>query len=715
MAEPGGETPVADTGPQTFTFHLPDGKSASISAPRGTSTEQAWGYLTTQHPEYAKGQGQGSGQTEQLTQGATRPSLPAVLSGVSPPVRPENDPGAAIVHGALGTAVEGGRLLNYPAQQMGWDLSKLVPPSMQRGWDRLTEQANKGGGSQISEDIGSALPFAFTGPLEGVPWAAKVAGRSILPAILQPTQGPIDPTQKLEQVGIGLGAGEGLHWISRLAKTPLGKWALEELRQIAGPQKNVQQDLQRTISARAPQLTEIAAQQSKRAAEEKAQQEAFATAKAEHEKATAEAAAVEKRNLERRQAVEKQNAQGEREYEGARAQHQIDTARQLDMPRQATQGLLNDARGLIGQRPLEYNLTRESAPQALRDVGDELNRIYGGMSFDPNRGGWLGTAQKVQQDIRNRLRQDPRAQALWDQVFQDKAFMPGLRAEAGEKPGWDIMHGNWREPAVRGPSLPMGTRSGEVTGDQLGRLMSTLTKAQQQFGLEAQRGGGLVYKDMAAGLRQMRESIERQLDSRFPKLAEQRQAANQAYFLTSRVMDAIDVHGAATPERLLQAFKDAEGDTRFGTDKRFADIKDRLESQHQQYSTPLEKPTPPTAIKGYDEPVPKVGKPPTAPTPSEPKPVPLRVPRRALNRPPVPVSGTSRVSPEAAHLAGHAAAHLAGATGIPGARPAAGAFTRHVLRNKEALRRIRDTSRRIASPAAAAAASTFGGKNEEDE
>lgn len=652
------------------------------------------------------------------TPAQTRASLPPVLQGVSPPIQ-GNDPGAAALHGLIGVPVEAGRMVNeWGAKPLGWDLEKALPPSMVRGWERLGQQAQKGGGSQVAETIGSAAPFLGMGPLEALPWAGRVAMRSVLPSLLQPTQGPLSVGEKATQTVLGAGMGEGLHGLSWLAGTPLGKWALAQARAIAGTEREAtataRDQLQRTVTGRATQLSDVAAQQSKRAAEEKAQQEAFETARAEHEKTTKAAAEVEQRNLARQQAVDRMNRRNELGYRGAQVQQQVDEGKRLDLPRQATQSLLNDARGLIGQRPLEMNLTRESAPQVLREVGGELDRIYRQMSFDPNQSGWLRTAQRVQQDIATKLRQDPNAQALWERVFQGKAFMPGLRAEAGARaPVAGVAPGVVRPPVGIGPGFtqrslptgelqgPMGTRSGPISGDQLSMLMSRLTRAQQEFGLAAQKGGGEIYRSIADGMRTMRESIEGQLDAKFPALAEQRQLANQAYFLTHRVMDAIDVHGVATPEQLLNAFKSAEGDTRFGIDKRYADIKDRLEAQHQQFTIPPDKPAPPTPAKGYDEPVPKVGKAPVAPGPlPDPAPVPLKVPKST--RIPTPVAKTDeRLPAGTAAAAGHAASHLGRVAGIPLLGSAVrGAMHYGKPAARAVLRPIRDVSRAVATPAA---------------
>lgn len=564
MAEPGGGDsrtgPGAEAakpeGPQTFTFHLPDGKSASITAPRGTSTEQAWGYLTQQHPEYGRQGGQGNqSQAETPARDPNAPDPWGFIAGLGQ--------GVADIPEAAGQMIQKG------GEAFGVDPSRLVPGFVQRGAEALRQRAEASNAGQAGRLVGGLGTFALQpelgflkagqGIAKAAPYierllkpAARVATRSTLPAVLQPTdtQDPNFWSTKGWQALLGTGLGEALQQIGRLAGKPLQRWAAQDAAD-AGTQRA-------------------------------------------------------------QQAADRLNQQNQRVYKAAQVQHAADEAKRLDVPRQATQSLLNDARGLIGLRPLEYSLTRESAPQALREVGQELDRLYGRMSFDPNRGGWLQGAARIQRDIRSRLRQDPRAQALWDQVFQDSAFMPGLRAEAGARPPV-----TGRAPAtvrsqagqnfrVQSPTGdvqgPLGTRSGPISGNQLARMMSVLTKAQQRFGLEAQRGGGGVYRDMADGLRQMRDSVERQLDAAFPQLAEQRRLANQAYFLTSRVMDAVDVHGMATPEKLLQAFKSAEGDTRFGTDKRYADIKDRLERQHREHTTPIDAPKPPVTVKGPGQP-----------------------------------------------------------------------------------------------------------------
>lgn len=491
-----------------------------------------------------------------------------------PPGRNPDDPDpvgfiAGLGQGLADIPEAAGQMIQKGGEALGVDPSRLVPGFVERGAEALRQRAEASNAGQAGRLVSGLGAFALQPELgilragQGIqraaPFierllkpAARVATRSTLPAVLQPTntQDPNFWSTKGWQALLGTGLGEILQQASRLAGKPLQRWAAQDAAD-AGTQRA-------------------------------------------------------------QQAADRLNQRNELAYRGARAQHQADEAKRLDVPRQATQDVLNDARGLIGLRPLEYNLSHETAPQALQEVGQELNRIYGQMSFDPNRSGWLANAQRVQQDIRNRLRQDPRAQALWDEVFQDSAFMPGLRAEAGARPPVtgrapatvrSRAGQNFRVQSPTGESQgPLGSRSGEVSGDQLTRLMSTLTKAQQKFGLEAQRGGGGVYRDMADGLSRMRQSIEQQLDARFPELAEHRRLANQAYFLTSRVMEAIDPHGIATPEQLLTAFKNAEGDTRFGTDQRYGDIKRRLQQQHLHHTTPLTPPTQPVPVRGPGQP-----------------------------------------------------------------------------------------------------------------
>lgn len=592
MAEPGGDTqadrPAKDT--QTFTFHLPDGKSGSITAPRGTTTEQAWGYLVQQHPEY--GRSQTDVQSAPYDPSAREQGL---LYGKPDPL--------GFVAGV------GQGLLSQPEGLVQHVTGGAVDPNWIPGLQRRADQTPAG---QAGQYVGAAIPYALSG--RWMPKAIEEAGgaigpiarylfgagqRSALPAAIQPTQG--DPQNYWKdwgiQTGLGTLGGEVLHGLGRL----LG----------LHPERLARED------------QKAAAANTAEAARFRTESQAAEDARERNRLLAARNQTAAQRTQTIQQAVDRQNQRNTLDYAAAQAQHAAEEARRLDMPRQAVQSLLNDARGLIGLRPLEYNATRAAAPQVLREVGGELDRVYRQMSFDPNQGGWLANAQRVQRDIAQRLRQDPRAQALWQEVFQDRAFMPGLRAEAGAgAPATGVAPATVRGPGgqsfrVRSTPTgevqgPLGTRSGPVSGDQLARMMSALTKGQQRFGLEAQRGGGAVYRDMAEGLARMRQSVERQLDARFPALAEQRRLANQAYFLTSRVMDAIDVHGAATPEQLLKAFKDAEGDTRFGTDQRYADIKDRLEQQHRQYTTPPEVPAAPTTIKG-PAPLPQ-GKPETVPT-----------------------------------------------------------------------------------------------------
>lgn len=689
-----------------FTFTSPEGKSYTLTGPEGATKEQAFGIFRQQHPELFQGGsgGQTGGQSGGASQPASQTQQPAVagnIFGLGPtreqvPIRTQDmpDPGTAVLHGAIGVPVEAGRLVQrYGAQPLGWDLSKLVPPSMERGWERLTERANKGGGTQVGESVGGSLPFAGAGrAAQALPYAGRVLTRSVLPALLQPTTGPVDTWTKVLQTALGTGIGEGLQGIGWLAGTPLGKWALDQLRSKAATEREAQtaarDQLQRTMTGRASQLSETAARQAARDTEEQTRQRAYSAARVEYERQVQAAQDAERINQERASTIGQQNQRNQLDYRAAQAERALAETRRLDIPRQAVQGVLNDARGLIGLRPLEFSASRQAAPQTLRDVGGELGRVYRQMSFDPNQGGWLATAQRTQENIRALLRQDPNAQALWDRVFEGKALMPGFRAE----------------PGVGTPAQgqgPIGTRSGPVSGDQLSLLMSQLTRAQHEFGLAAQKGGGAISRNIADGLSQMRQSIEAQLDTRFPQLAEQRRLANQAYWLTSRVMDAVDVHGIATPEALQQAIKTAEGDTRFGTDQRYADIKDRLERQHQEYTTTLDQPAAPVMIDPARTavPVPKVGKEPSPPEPvPDITPVPLQVPRST--RVPTPAARTNeRLPPEATHVAGEAASHLGRATGIPLLGPIVRGVVRH---GKPALtpvfRGARDFSRATATP-----------------
>ena len=534
MAEPGGDTPASTETPaetSIFTFHLPDGKSGSIKAPKGTTTEQAWGYLVQQHPEY--GRSQTDVQSAPYDPSSREQGL---LYGKPDPLGFV----AGVGQGALSQAEGAVQHLSGSAVGPNWI------PSLQRRADQTPA-------GQVGQYVGAAIPYALGG--RWLPKAVEEAGpvarylwnmtqRSAVPAAVQPTEG--DPQDYWKnwgiQTGLGTVAGEVLHGLGRFLGLHPDRLEREDRKADAANQAE--------------------------AARFKTESQAAEDVRERNRLMAARNQTAADRTRTVQQSVDRLNQRNQLDYAAAQAQLAAHEAVRLDTPRQAVQGLLNDARRLIGLRPLEYSASREAAPQVLRDVGGELDRIYKQMSFDPNQGGWLKNAQRVQTDIANRLRQDPRAQALWTKVFQDKALLPSFRA-----------------------GVP-------VTGDQLSRMMSTLTKAQQEFGLEAQRGGGGIYKDMADGLAQMRQSIEAQLDARHPELAEQRKLANQAYFLTSRVIDAVDVHGQATPEQLQKAFKAAEGDTRFGTDKRYADIKDRLERLHQQYTTPPDKPVPPTTIKG---------------------------------------------------------------------------------------------------------------------
>lgn len=152
----------------------------------------------------------GSGYGKDQPQGSQQGSQQSKNVPIDTSQQP--DPGAALLHGMIGVPVEAGRLLNeYGAKPLGWDLTNLVPSAMQRGWDVLSQRAQKGGGTKIGEGVGSTLPFVFGG---AGPTVARGIGRGAatlwdifrtgtLPAALQPTTGKIDPKEKAEQAGIG--------------------------------------------------------------------------------------------------------------------------------------------------------------------------------------------------------------------------------------------------------------------------------------------------------------------------------------------------------------------------------------------------------------------------------------------------------------------------------------------------------------------------------
>ena len=197
-----------------------------------------------------------------------------------------------------------------------------------------------------------------------------------------------------------------------------------------------------------------------------------------------------------------------------------------DRAAQITRPVLN----LIGRAYREAGLsgaptaiTPQTAVQARRAIGQQLGRIYDQMSFNPMNLPWMTQARTIRNTISGAIA-DPAQRMRWEQSFMDDAIRPAFQSQAG----------------VTGAPL---------TGDKLHQLVSALSGEANVFRQEAQRGGAQAktWTQMAQGMRQILNSVERQIDMANPALGAARRGAERGYQFADVVYRAGNAGNRWTP------------------------------------------------------------------------------------------------------------------------------------------------------------------------
>lgn len=192
-------------------------------------------------------------------------------------------------------------------------------------------------------------------------------------------------------------------------------------------------------------------------------------------------------------------------------------------PTRAVLNLLQRAYRETGLGGAPTAITPQTAVAARREIGQRLGQIYTQMSFNPMDRAWMVAAR----DIRNRISgmiADPAQRARWEQSFMDDAVRPAFQSEAG----------------VTGAPL---------TGEKLHQLVSALSGEANAFRQEAQRGGAQAktWTQMAQGMRQILNSVERQIDMANPALGAARRGAERGYQFADVVYRAGNASNRWTP------------------------------------------------------------------------------------------------------------------------------------------------------------------------
>lgn len=256
----------------------------------------------------------------------------------------------------------------------------------------------------------------------------------------------------------------------------------------------------------------------------------------------------------------------------AAAQKAADAAAQFaaQTPERATMSMYQRIANEAGDPSIVPSAITPQTSVAVRNkVGAKLTSIYQQMKFNPDSR-WISATLGVRDQIGGAL-VNPEMRARWDRVFSSEAFKPALLAD---------------------PKNPIAP----VSGEKLNQLVSDLSAQANQFGLEAQRGGAYAdqWRQMANGLRQIRQNIVAQIDAANPALGAQRRAADRAYQLSDLMMRATSATkgGVAEPKDIIGAFQQKVGKVMYAKPQ-FGAVKSMLERERQAYAA---KPQPPSAV-----------------------------------------------------------------------------------------------------------------------